>query len=80
LRLVLDGSFVADVYEPNDIDCILLIGPAYPADANADAEFQQGLPFVHMEMGTQEVFDYFVNHFFGTDRRNAPKGMIEIQL
>ena len=30
LRIIVNGSFVADVYEPNDVDCVLLIGPDYP--------------------------------------------------
>jgi hypothetical protein len=29
-RLVINGSFVTDVLEPNDVDCALLIGPGFP--------------------------------------------------
>lgn len=78
LRIIVDGSFVTDVYEPNDVDSILLIGAGYPKDATADGELQQGLPFVHAETLTQDAFDYYVNTFFATDRRNTPKGMIEV--
>jgi hypothetical protein len=78
LRIVLDGSFVTDVYEPNDVDCVLLIGTDYPRDAAADGELQQGLPFVQAETATKEAFDYYVNTFFATDRRNVPKGTIEV--
>src|SRR5215510_14039761 len=46
LRIIVNGSFVADVYEPNDVDCVLLIGPDYPADEIADQELQQDLPFI----------------------------------
>lgn len=77
-RIIVNGSFVADVYEPNDVDCALLIGPDYPLDANADAELQQGLPFIQAELVTQEAFDYFVNELYATDRRDVPKGMIEV--
>jgi hypothetical protein len=80
LRLIVDGSFVTDVYESNDVDCVLLIAPNYPADEAADRELQQGLPFVQAELVTQEVFDYYVSTLFGTDRRNVPKGMIEVLL
>ena len=45
-RIVVNGSFVTDAYEPNDVDCALLIGANYPSDATADAELQQGLPFM----------------------------------
>jgi hypothetical protein len=40
---------VTEIYEANDVDCALLIGPDYPSDAKADAELQQGLPFIHAE-------------------------------
>ena len=29
-RLIINGSFVTDVPEPNDVDCVLLIGPGFP--------------------------------------------------
>ena len=80
LRIIIDGSFVTDVYEPNDVDCVLLIGTDYPKNATADGELQQGLPFIHAEIVTQDAFDYYVNTFFTTDRRNMPKGMIEVLL
>ena len=78
LRIIVDGSFVTDVYEPNDVDCVLLIGPSYPNDQLADDDLQKGLPFIHAETVIQEVFDYYVNKLFATDRRNVPKGMIEV--
>jgi len=78
LRIIVDRSFVTDVYEPNDIDCVLLIGPDYPRDSTVDAELQQGLPFIQAELVLPEVFDYYVNTLFGTDRRNVPKGLIEV--
>jgi hypothetical protein len=78
LRIIVDGSFVTDVCEPNDVDCVLLIGPNYPNDQSADDELQKGLPFIHAETVTQDVFDYYVNRFFATDRRNVPKGVIEV--
>lgn len=77
-RIIVDGSFVTDVYEPNDVDCVLLIGTDYPRDAVADDELQQGLPFIQAETATQDAFDYYVNTFFATDRRDTPKGMIEV--
>ena len=35
LRLVINGSFVTDAYEPNDVDCVLLVGVYFPSDADA---------------------------------------------
>ena len=80
LRIIVNGSFVQDVYEANDVDCALLIGPDFPRDAEADAELQEGFPFIQAELLTQEVFDYYVNTIFGCDRRGVPKGMIEVLL
>jgi hypothetical protein len=78
LRVIVNGSFIADVYEPNDVDCALLIGPDYPTDAAADAELQQGLPFIHAEFLTEQAFAAFVSAFFGTDRGGVAKGVIEV--
>jgi hypothetical protein len=77
-RIIVDGSFVADVYEPNDVDCVLLVGTDYPKDARAEAELQQGLPFIHAEFVDQETFDLYVGSIFATDRHHFPKGFIEI--
>lgn len=78
LRIIVNGSFVTDVYEPNDVDCVLLIGPNYPTDEASDHELQEGLPFINAVLVTQAIFDYYVNTLFGTDRRNVPKGLIEV--
>jgi hypothetical protein len=80
MRIVVNGSFVADAYEPNDVDCALLIGPEYPRDSVADMELQLGLPFIQSELLTQVAFDYYVDTVFGTDRRGVPKGVIEVLL
>ena len=45
-RIVLNGSFVTDVYEPNDVDCALLIGQDFPKDESAAGELDDGLPFL----------------------------------
>jgi hypothetical protein len=46
LRVIVNGSFATDAYEPNDVDCALLIAPEYPTEVAADAELQDGLPFI----------------------------------
>jgi hypothetical protein len=45
-RIVINGSFVTAVLEPNDVDCALLIGPGFPRDAKAEEELIEGLPFL----------------------------------
>jgi hypothetical protein len=44
-RIVANGSFVTEMMERNDVDCVLLIGADFPHDAEAEAELQAGLPF-----------------------------------
>ena len=78
-RLVLDGSFVTDIMEPNDVDCVVLIGSGFPKDPAAEAEIRAGLPFLEISLVQRGQFDRLVG-FFGTDRHNAPKGMVEVIL
>ena len=79
-RLVVNGSFVTDKVEPNDVDCVLLIGPDFPRDASALAELSIGLPFINMELVNQEALQRFTERTFATDRALVPKGMIEVVL
>ncbi len=77
-RIVIDGSFVTDVYEPDDIDCALLIGDDYPKDSIADAELQNVLPFVQASLLTDLAFRHYVTDRYATDRRGIPKGVVEV--
>src|SRR2546421_11337472 len=45
-RIVLNGSFVTDIMEPNDVDCVLLMPAGKPKDAQAFRELRAGLPFI----------------------------------
>ena len=78
LRIVVNGSFVTDKLEPNDVDCVLLIGPDFPRDAATEAELLAGLPFVNLELVDQEGFQQFTERTFATDRNMVPKGMVEV--
>lgn len=77
-RIVLNGSFVMDIMEPNDVDCVLLIGRGFPKDKPAEAELRAGLPFLDMALVRRKRFDRMVNVIFATSRFNAPKGMVEV--
>lgn len=79
-RIVLNGSFVTDIIEPNDVDCVLLIGADYPQSAADDAELNAGLPFIEMKIVEDFAFGEFINDVFATDRDGVPKGMVEIVL
>ena len=77
-RIVVNGSFVTDKVEPNDVDCVLLIGPDFPHDSAAEAELLAGLPFINMELVDPRAFQQFTERTFATDRNLVPKGMVEV--
>jgi hypothetical protein len=77
-RIAVNGSFVTDKLEPNDIDCVLLVGPGFPADADAEAELLAGLPFISLDLVDQAAFQQLTERTFATDRNLIPKGMLEV--
>jgi hypothetical protein len=77
-RIILNGGFVTDIIEPDDVDCVLLTGPAYPIELEAKEELDAGLPFMDISVAEQAEFDLFVNRIFGTDRYLVPKGVVEV--
>jgi hypothetical protein len=79
-RFVINGSFVTDVPEPNDVDCVLLIGPTFPLDSDAEAELLAGFPFLDIQLVKDPAFRVLVQLIFATDRSRRPKGMIEVLL
>src|SRR5207249_10675023 len=79
-RLMIDGSFVTDKWEPNNVDCVLLRGPAFPQDDFADAELWAGLPFIQMVIVAREECDLYVEEIYATDWHGQPKGMVEVLL
>ena len=80
IRLVINGSFTTEVFEPNDVDCVLLIEDGFPHDRAAEAELVGGLPFLEISLVNQADFDLLVNTFFATDRHSVSKGMVEVIL
>ena len=76
-RIVLNGSFVTDIMEPNDVDCVLLATES-TKDSTAEAELLQGLPFLEILLVGPEDLDEVINVTFATDRFRIPKGMIEV--
>ena len=80
VRLIVNGSFVTDKWEPNDIDCALLRGPLFPQDQAADAELWAGLPFIQMALVGPTEFILYVEQIYATDRHGNAKGVIEVIL
>ena len=77
-RIVLNGSFVTDIIEPNDVDCVLLY-LGQPKDRNALRELQTGLPFMDIAIvRSLKRFDEYISRIFGIDRFRTPRGIIEV--
>lgn len=74
----MNGSFVTDKLEPNDVDCVLLIGPGFPTDPAAEAELLAGLPFISLDLVDLEAFRQFTESIFATDRNLVLKGILEV--
>jgi hypothetical protein len=79
-RVIVNGSFTTDKAEPNDVDCVLLMGEHFPIDAETGAELLEGLPFLEIKLVNQEGFELLVETIFASDREMQPKGMIEVVL
>jgi hypothetical protein len=77
-RIILNGSFVTDTIEPNDVDCVLLFVAGERRDRRALKELRGGMPFLSIAMVDQRDFDKLVNNFFARDRMGVAKGMIEV--
>jgi len=74
------GSFVTDVPEPNDVDCVLLIDERFSQDREAESELLAGFPFLQLELVNYDGFTLLVEEIFASDRSERPKGMVEITL
>ena len=79
-RLIVNGSFVTEKLEPNDVDCVVLTTAEYPRDPAAAAELLKGLPFMGIQLEAEGLFDVFVDEVFSYDRDDNPKGMVEVIL
>ena len=80
LRMVINGSFVTDSLEPNDVDCALLVGEQSPETAEIEAELMAVFPFVEFQIVRNEGFQFLVEELFASDRVECPKGVVEVRL
>ena len=78
-RIILNGSFVTDIMEPNDVDCVLLFEQGKRRARSAVKQLRSGLPFLTIEVVNQRVFEKLTK-FFASDRLGSQKGMIEVIL
>jgi hypothetical protein len=80
VRIILNGSFATDVFEPNDVDCALLLSTDFPLDATAAAALAEGLPFIDLHMTEMREFRIMIEQLYASDRNAVPKGVIEVIL
>jgi hypothetical protein len=80
-RLVVDGSFVSEKQEPNDVDLVILPGPDYPRDQQSPPDEEVHWPFLHVLVAADEAdLEQWILQDFGTDRNQRPKGVVEVIL
>src|SRR3990170_462940 len=63
-RIVLNGSFVTDIMEPNDVDCVLLFPGGGLKDSAAFKELRIGLPFLDIAIVRPKRFEQYVTRLF----------------
>jgi len=79
-RLIINGSFVTERLEPNDVDCVLLAGKESSRNKIAEKELLAGLPFLEIALIGQDDFDFMVDTVYASDRQRIPKGVVEVLL
>ena len=79
-RILINGSFVTNRDQPNDVDCVLLQGPKYRSRSVQAAQLRKGLPFVELRIVRQPEYDFYRDQFYASDRDMIPKGVIEVLL
>jgi len=77
-RFVINGSFVTEKIEPNDVDCVLLGMEGYPLDEDAADRLESAIPYLSVKAVEQEEFEDYLGRVFALDQRMVPKGMVEL--
>ena len=56
LRIIINGSYVTDVAEPNDVDCLLLVGDNLNMEADTEQRLLAGFPFLDVQFANADEF------------------------
>ena len=78
-RVLINGSFTTAKKSPNDVDVVILLGSDCPCDEERLLDDFARWPFLHLAVAVDD--DDFVawgTETFGTDRRDFPKGVVEV--
>jgi len=85
LALYINGSFVSDKPHPGDIDAVVVLPKNFDTngdEANRIRALHQAHAFdiERVRDGDHESLDYLLHVFFGHDRNNRPRGLVEVTL
>jgi len=79
-RLVINGSFVTDKRDPNDVDIVLLPHKEW-RQREMLTEIESAWPFLQILIAADEVdLERWAVDDFGTDRDGREKGVVEVLL
>jgi hypothetical protein len=83
-RLILDGSFVTDKEEPNDIDAILVVPDNLDTTTREvhillESKIRFNIHLFSVRESDEEFFQQWIE-FFGHDRNGDPRGLVEVLL
>ena len=78
-RILINGSFVTDYAEPNDVDVVVLVPADYDESSPGAERLLDGLPFLEIKAANQADYGWFVT-LFSTDRDMMKKGVVEVRL
>ena len=67
IKFIINGSFVTEVFEHNDGDCVLLIEESIPLDQDIILDILDGLPFLDVQVVKKEGYDYLLETMYATD-------------
>ena len=79
-RVLINGSFVTDVLEPNDVDCVLVQGRTFRPESFDLEKLEGSLPFLEIELVEEADLRYYSEILFASDRGRAAKGIVEVIL
>jgi hypothetical protein len=80
-RVMVNGSFVTGKLAPNDVDVVFLPGPDYPRGGQELDASELVWPFLQIIVAADDAdFEAWATRQFATDRRNRPKGVVEVML
>jgi hypothetical protein len=79
-KLLINGSFVTDVQEPNDVDCVLLAPVNFDRSAPPVQRLLSGLPFLEIRVVNEDDYLWYASVLYASDRAMIDKGVVEVVL